>query len=207
MKTNYTAYGKTYLVGRTVSIPNIKWYLDHAVTLQFQIYSLVLEQTDYSSISTSRSWGKEGGANSVKIFLFSFSVKGFIWKKSWTSLSPEQELIWVLERLIWVYCLNQVTLRNQHSKMLMLNSDLIEQLLQVNRSWNSSALCSTVLHVHNRLGSTRAFFIKQCLHLQLDAAYNCIILILEYKHISLQFCDLKVCGTGINIIIWLFFQP
>lgn len=78
MKTNYTAYGKTYLVGRTVSIPNIKWYLDHAVTLQFQIYSLVLEQTDYSSISTSRSWGKEGGVNSVKIFLFSFSVKGFI---------------------------------------------------------------------------------------------------------------------------------
>lgn len=113
-----------------------------------------------------------------------------------TSLSPEQELILVVEELIWVYCLHQVTLRNQHSKMLTLNSDLIEQLLRVNRSWDSSALCSSVLPTHNRLGSTRAFFIKQCFHLQLDVAYNCIMLWLEYKNINLLFCVRNVYGTG-----------
>lgn len=58
MKTNYSVYGKINLVGRIVYILNIQWYLDHAVTLQFLIYSLVLKQTDYTSISTGRFWGK-----------------------------------------------------------------------------------------------------------------------------------------------------
>lgn len=88
--------------------------------------------------------------------------------------------------------------------MLTLNSDLIEQLLQVNRSRHSSALCSSVLHVHNRFGSTRAFFIKQYFHLQLNAVYNRIILWLEYKHIIVLV--LRSMAQVLNITIWLFFQ-
>lgn len=85
--------------------------------------------------------------------------------------------------------------------MLTLNPDLIEQLLQVNRSWDSSALCSSVLHVHNRFGSTRAFFIKQCFRLQLDAAYNCIILWLGYKHVADSSAHLGSMAQVVNIMI------
>lgn len=127
-------------------------------------------------------------------------------KENGMSLSPEQERILVVEELIWVYCLHQVTLRNQHSKMLTLNSDLIEQLLQVNRSWDSSALCSSVLPAHNRLGSTRAFFIKQCFHLQLDVAYNCIML---WNIRTLIYCSVfvKSMAQVVNIVILLLASP